>query len=106
MADFPLELRHIAGKKNRADPLSRCPDYDDGSHDNEGTVALPETIFGRIIEATALDQMVEDEQTNHAELLQSWEKTHKLQQNAKGHWCKGAALVVPPEERLQRALVE
>jgi hypothetical protein len=49
--------------------LSQCPDYDDGSNDNKGTVALPETIFGRIIEATALNQMVEDEQANHTELL-------------------------------------
>jgi hypothetical protein len=78
MANFPLELQHIAGKKNRANPLSRCPDYDDGSNDNEGTVALPEAMFGRIIEATALDQMVEDEQANHSKLLQSWEKTHNL----------------------------
>jgi len=58
--------------------LSQRPDYDDGSKDNEGTVALPESIFGRIIEATALDQMVEDEQANHSKLLQSWEKTHNL----------------------------
>jgi hypothetical protein len=78
MADVPLELQHIAGKKNHADPLSQHPDYDNGSNDNKGTVALPETIFGRIIEATALDQMVEDKQANHTKLLQSWEKTHKL----------------------------
>ena len=71
MADFPLELQHIAGKKNCADPLSRCPDYDDGSKDNEETVALPETMFGRIIEATALDQMVEDKQASHNKLIQS-----------------------------------
>jgi hypothetical protein len=86
--------------------LSWCPDYDDGFNDNEGTVALPETIFGRIIEATALDQMVEDEQENHTELLRSWEKTHKLRQNPNGHWYKDAVLVVPPDERLQRALVK
>jgi hypothetical protein len=42
--------------------------------------------------------MVEDEQANHSELLQSWEKTHKLRQNAKGHWYKDAVLVVPPDE--------
>jgi hypothetical protein len=41
-------------------------------------VALPETMFGRIIEAMALDQMVEGKQANHNKLLQSWEKIHKL----------------------------
>jgi hypothetical protein len=78
MADFPLELKHIAGKRNRADPLSRRPDYDDGSHDNEGMTALPKAMFGRIIEATALDQMVEDEQMNQSTLIKDWETTHNL----------------------------
>jgi len=50
MAEFPLELKHIAGKKNRADPLSRRPDYDDGSKDNEEVVALPESLFIKAIE--------------------------------------------------------
>jgi len=27
MAEFPLKLKHIAGKKNRVDLLSRRPDY-------------------------------------------------------------------------------
>jgi RNase H-like domain found in reverse transcriptase len=79
MADFPLELKHIAGKRNRADPLSRRPDYDNGSHDNEGMTALPEAMFGRIIEATTLDQMVEDEQMDQSKLLKEWEMTHNLQ---------------------------
>jgi Integrase zinc binding domain len=106
MADFPLELKHIAGRRNRADPLSRRPDYDDGSHDNEGLTALPEAMFGRIIEATALDQMVEDEQMDQSTLLKDWEMTHNLQQDTKGLWHKGFVLVVPPEDRLRRALVE
>src|SRR5579863_8582124 len=65
MADFPLELRHIAGRKNRADPLSRWPNFDDGLKDNEEVTALPDKIFAHIIEATALDQMVEDGQKEH-----------------------------------------
>jgi len=27
MVEFLLELKHISGKKNRVDPLSRRPDY-------------------------------------------------------------------------------
>ena len=58
MAEFPLELKHIAGKKNRADPLSRRPDYDDGSGDNEGVVALPESLPIKAIETMGLDQII------------------------------------------------
>jgi hypothetical protein len=65
-------------RRNRADPLSRRPDYDDGSHDNTGLTALPEAMFRRIIEATALDQMVEDKQMDQSTLLKDWERTHNL----------------------------
>jgi hypothetical protein len=55
MVEFPLELRHIARKKNRADPLLRRPDYNDGSDNNKGVVALPESLFVKAIEMTGLD---------------------------------------------------
>src|SRR5579863_2557505 len=106
MANFLLELRHIAGRKNRADPLSRQPDFDDGSKDNEEVTALPDKLFARIIEATALDQMVEDGQKEHHTLLESWAGTHNLRQDTQGRWCKGIALVVPPIESLHKGLVE
>jgi hypothetical protein len=58
MAEFLLELWHIAGKKNRADPLLRRPDHDDSSNDNEGVVALPESLFVKAIEMTGMDQII------------------------------------------------
>src|SRR6266850_1837189 len=58
MAEFPLELKHIAGKKNRADPLSRRPDYNDGTKDNEEVVALPESLFIKAIEVTGIDHII------------------------------------------------
>jgi len=58
MAEFPLELKHIAGKKNRADPLSRRPDYDDGLKYNEEVVVLPESLFIKAIETTGLNQII------------------------------------------------
>src|SRR5487761_1662692 len=106
MADFPLELRHIAGRKNRADPLSRRPDFDDGSKDNEEVVALPDKLFARIIEAMALDQMVEDAQKDSHSTMKEWAGMHNLRQDAQGKWFKGIALAVPPIEPLQRGLVE
>jgi hypothetical protein len=56
MVEFLLELRHIARKKNRADPLSRKSDHNDGSDDNEGV--LPESLFVKAIETIGLDQII------------------------------------------------
>jgi hypothetical protein len=55
MAEFLLELKHIAGKKNRADPLSRRLDHDNGLDDNEGVVALLEYLFVKVIGTTGLE---------------------------------------------------
>src|SRR6202008_5194225 len=62
MEDFHLELRHIPGIRNRADALSRRPDHEQGDHDNEGVMALPDNLFARLIEVNTLDWMVEDSQ--------------------------------------------
>ena len=49
LADFDLELRHIPGSTNKADTLSRQPDHNDGSQDNEEVVALPNSLFARAL---------------------------------------------------------
>jgi hypothetical protein len=58
IAKFPLKLKHIAGKKNRADPLFRRPDYDNGSDDNKGVMALSESLFIKAIKTTGLYQII------------------------------------------------
>jgi hypothetical protein len=102
MGDFPLELHHIAGKKNRADPLSQCPDFDDRKGDNEEVTALPDKLFARAIEAAAIDQMIQEAQKCHATLLATWAEAYKdLNHHNDELWYRGAALVVPPEEPLR-----
>jgi len=78
MAEFPLELKHIAGKKNRADPLSRRPDYDNGSKDNKEVVALPESLFIKAIETERLDQIIAKLQEQRAAEMNKWEEEHNL----------------------------
>src|SRR5579863_5712597 len=43
---------------------------------------VPKSVRNSIIEATALDQMVEDGQKEHHTLLESWADTHNLRQDA------------------------
>ena len=46
LMEFDFEIRHIPGKSNsRADALSRRPDYDQGTRDNENIIVLPESVF-------------------------------------------------------------
>jgi len=78
MAEFPLELKHIAGRKNRADPLSRRPDYDDGSKDNDEVVALPDKLFIKAIRTSGFDHMVTDLQWQQALALSEMQKEYNL----------------------------
>src|ERR1700744_1273696 len=48
LSEYDIEIHHIQGKKNgHADALSRCPDYDKGTKDNEHVTVLPDRIFVR-----------------------------------------------------------
>jgi len=78
MAEFPLELKHITGKKNRADPLFRRPDYNNGSKDNEEVVALPESLFIKAIETMGLDQIITKLQEQQVPEMNKWEEKHNL----------------------------
>ena len=71
LADFNFELEYLPGKQNKADPLSRRPDYDKGAEDNKDTVALPNTLFVRAIEIMALEQQIDDLQKRNQKLLES-----------------------------------
>jgi hypothetical protein len=70
LADFNLEIKHLPGCHNQADPLSRHPDYDSGSQDNEEVMALPDSLFINLIKSTALDKQIKDKQCLDKELLE------------------------------------
>ena len=50
LADYNIKLWHLPGIKNKADPLSRRPDHDNGSKDNKSVLVLPKELFAHIIE--------------------------------------------------------
>ena len=86
--EFDIEIRHLPGRANgRADALSRRPDYDTGTHNNEDVVVLPENIMVRTLEVLGT-QPAQDENT-----LLSWVDPHKLKK-IEDMWYKEGRLVV------------
>ena len=71
--EFDFKIRHIPGKANsRADALSRRPDYDQGTCDNENVIVLPEDVFVRAVTISS----TEEEQDKTIIIL--WVDPHKL----------------------------
>ena len=71
--EFDFEICHIPGKANsRADALSRRPDYDQGVHDNENIIVLPDHVFVRAVTITS------EEEGQDEETLKPWVDPHKL----------------------------
>jgi hypothetical protein len=79
LEDFNYKLKHIPGAKNRADALSRRPDHDDGAGDNDQVVALPDTVFARMISAATLDQTILTRQCQYKAEFEEWGPKYKLE---------------------------
>ena len=46
LEEYNIKLQHVPGKNNgHADALSRRPDYDQGSSDNQNVTVLPDKLF-------------------------------------------------------------
>jgi len=72
LADYNLELKHLPRIKNHTNPLSRRPDHDNGSSDNEQVMALPNELFTKMIETMALDQQIRQKQNSI--VIKEWKK--------------------------------
>ena len=86
LEDYNIKLQHIPRKNNgRADDLSRRPDYNQGTTDNQNVTVLPDKLFIRALASQELDQ--------DKEVLKLWVDPHKLKQ-INGMWWKNSQLVV------------
>ena len=81
LADFNFEIKYLPGKKNQANPLSRRPDHDNGSKDNDHMVALLGSLFVRAIEIAALEEQIHHLQAKHEDTMKEWKKKHNLYQD-------------------------
>jgi hypothetical protein len=106
LADYNIELKHLPGTKNHADPLSRRPDHDDGSTDNESVTALPDELFTKVIETTAIDQQIRRNQIIDKEIIKRWRQEGWKLEKKDGAWWKERGLVITRPEQLQKGILE
>jgi hypothetical protein len=60
LANYHFTLVHKPGVSNKADHLSRRPDYDEGKGDNEDVQVLPDALFANAILSLDVEQAVYD----------------------------------------------
>ena len=78
LADYNFVLVHKPGMSNHADHLSRRPDYDTGSTDNEDITVLPLHLFVNATDLLSMEQHMYDEQGQHEEQMKNLQKEHPL----------------------------
>jgi hypothetical protein len=71
---------HKLGISNKADYLSRRPDYDTGSTNNENVTVLPPHLFTNATNLLSLEQLVYDAQEEHKEQIEELQKEYPLDQ--------------------------
>ena len=97
LEEYNIKLQHVPGKNNgHADVLSRRPDYDQGTEDNQDVTVLPHKLF---IWALASQDLEQDQS-----VLEPWVDPYKLNQIS-GTWWKGSQLVITADTPLRRTIV-
>jgi Integrase zinc binding domain len=104
LADYRFTLVHKPGVSNKADHLSRRPDYDEGKGDNKDVQVLLDTLFANAILSLDVEQAVYDQQTTAVTQIQGWAKDHNLT-SINHHWFKGNKPVVADDLPLQQSVL-
>ena len=65
LADYNIRIHHRPGPLNRADALSKRPDYDEGREDNSEVVPLPASLFTEQLRTATLDALIHEEHTQN-----------------------------------------
>ena len=109
-------LEYKPGATNRADALSRQPDYEvEGNPDNEDVTVLPEKYFCNThtsicvmdwdLVENNLEQAIKRAQYPMQHILKQWATTHNLSTIDGTHWYHGTALVVMADNELRRGVI-
>ena len=96
MQDYNFIIKHIPGENNKSDALSRRPDYDQGTNDNNNVTVLPPhlfvqtttlaCLFSRATTLSSIDEWTHSYQLQQQDLLKRWAITYPLKQIGELHW--------------------
>ena len=104
LADYNFILTHILGPTNKADALSRRPDYDDGSDDNTNVTVLPPQLFALATTFSSLDDRAHARQLQQQSQLSCWAGTFPLKKVGDLYWY-GDRLVIMDDLPLRRGVI-
>jgi Integrase zinc binding domain len=105
LAEYNYKLIHKPGKYNKADHLSRCPDYDQGKEDNQDVTVLPDSVFVRAISLSSLEEHVFEAQTRTPAELLHWSELHPRMHKQDNIWFHDNKPVVVVDSPLRREIV-
>jgi RNase H-like domain found in reverse transcriptase/Integrase zinc binding domain len=101
LAEFDFELVYKPGTTNKADHLSRRPNYDDGSLNNQDVTVLLPHLFIHVTMVSDLERLILDAQLASPDLLHIWASRFNLTESDSA-WYHGSALVVVEDNELRR----
>jgi hypothetical protein len=105
LADYNIQIQHCPGPQNRADALSRRPDYDQGEEDNAEVVPLPPYLFGENLRSAALETLIEESQEKNEDHFKRLQSTHGWDKEA-GQWRKEGRLAIYTDDTKEAILKE
>jgi hypothetical protein len=94
LADYNFTLVHFPGTANKADTLSRRPDYPQGGEDNDNITVLPAHLFARATTFSSIDNRTCACQLQQMPLLKQWASTFPLKVINDLYWYRDRLVVV------------
>jgi hypothetical protein len=100
---YNLTIKHKPGIHNRADTLSRCPDYETPKPPEE-TVSLPNHLFIRTISALDIDKIILQGQKELKHIISSLTQNYPLELRD-NKWFLTGRLVVVGNDDFKRGVI-
>jgi hypothetical protein len=100
---YNLTIKHKPGIHNRADALSRRPDYQTHT-ELQDEIALPDRLFVRTMSVSELDDAIKASQSDNDLIIQSLRQRFPLQVHDQA-WHLNHRLVVVGNDELRRGII-